>query len=71
MPGDRIDVYFPYSGIISLVVELSEGRTIENAMIGRHSLGATSALDGEVSLNKAIIQLPGAGDRLPIEAPLM
>ena len=66
--GDKIDrVYFPHSGIISLVVELAGGETIEAAMIGRDSmLGATSALDGEVSLNKAIIQLPGAGETLDV-----
>ena len=64
--GDKIDrVYFPHSGNISLVVELAGGETIEAAMVGRDSmLGATSALDGEVSLNKAIIQLPGERRRL-------
>jgi CRP-like cAMP-binding protein len=63
--GDR--VYFPHSGIISLVVELAGGEAIEAAMIGRDSmLGATSALGGEVSLNKAIVQLPGAGETLDV-----
>jgi CRP-like cAMP-binding protein len=54
--GDTIDrVYFPHSGIISLVVELAGGEAIEAAVIGRDSLlGAASALDGDVSLNKAI-----------------
>ena len=34
--GDKIDrVYFPHSGIISLVVELAGGEAIEAAMIGR------------------------------------
>ena len=34
--GDKIDrVYFPHSGIISLVVELAGGETVEAAMIGR------------------------------------
>jgi CRP-like cAMP-binding protein len=66
--GDTIDrVYFPHSGIISLVVELAGGQAIEAAMIGRDSmLGATSALDGQVSLNKAIVQLPGAGETLDV-----
>jgi CRP-like cAMP-binding protein len=50
--GDPVDrVYFPHSGIISLVVELSGGQGIEAAMIGRDSmLGATAALDGQVLL---------------------
>jgi CRP-like cAMP-binding protein len=54
------DVYFPHSGVISLVVELAEGEMLETAMVGRDGvLGVSSALDGKVSLNKAIIQSPG------------
>jgi CRP-like cAMP-binding protein len=66
--GDTVDsVYFPHSGIISLVVELAGGQAIEAAMIGSDSmLGATAALDGQVSLNKAIIQLPGSGEILDV-----
>jgi CRP-like cAMP-binding protein len=66
--GDRIDrVYFPDSGIISLVVDLAGGQTIEAAMIGRDSmLGGSSALDGMISLNKAIVQLGGAGVTLDV-----
>jgi CRP-like cAMP-binding protein len=66
--GDPVDrVYFPHSGIISLVVELSGGQGIEAAMIGRDSmLGASAALDGQISLNKAIVQLPGAGETLDV-----
>ena len=29
------EVYFPYSGIVSLVVELKEGDMVEAAMVGR------------------------------------
>jgi len=51
------DVYFPYSGIVSLVVELKEGDMVEAAMVGRDGvINAASALDGRVSLNKAIVQ---------------
>ncbi|HYJ44101.1 MAG TPA: Crp/Fnr family transcriptional regulator [Xanthobacteraceae bacterium] len=54
-------VYFPYSGIISLVVEMSEGDMIETAMTGRDGVwGAIAALDGELSVNKVIVQLEGA-----------
>jgi CRP-like cAMP-binding protein len=53
-------VYFPHSGIISLVVELEEDDMLETAMIGRDGvLGVYSALDGKVSLNKAVIQGEG------------
>jgi CRP-like cAMP-binding protein len=66
--GDTIDrVYFPHSGIISLVVDLRSGQTIEAAMVGRDSmLGGSSALDGQISLNKAIVQLAGAGETLDV-----
>jgi CRP-like cAMP-binding protein len=53
-------VYFPHSGIISLVVDLAGGETVEAAMIGRDSLvGAASALGSGVFLNKGIVQVPG------------
>ena len=53
-------VYFPHSGIISLVVELSLGEMIETAMVGRDGVvNAAPALDGKVSLNKAIVQMAG------------
>lgn len=59
--GSKVsNVYFPNSGIISLVVELSIGEMIETAMVGRDGvLNASAALDGKVSLNKAIVQLAG------------
>lgn len=51
------NVYFPYSGIVSLVVELKEGDMVEAAMVGHDGVvNAASALDGRVSLNKAIVQ---------------
>jgi CRP-like cAMP-binding protein len=66
--GNPIDrVYFPYSGIISLVIDLAGGEMIEAAMVGRDSmLGGSSALDGLISLNKAIVQLGGTGATLDV-----
>jgi CRP-like cAMP-binding protein len=67
--GSTIDrVYFPHSGVISLVVELSIGDMIETAMVGRDgAFNAGPALDGKVSLNKAIVQLAGAGSTMDAE----
>jgi CRP-like cAMP-binding protein len=67
--GSTIDrVYFPHSGVISLVVELSFGDMIETAMVGRDgAFNAGSALDGRVSLNKAIVQVAGAGSTIDAE----
>jgi CRP-like cAMP-binding protein len=62
------NVYFPHSGIISLVVELSIGEMIETAMVGRDgAVNAASALDGKLSLNKGIVQLAGVASVIAVE----
>jgi CRP-like cAMP-binding protein len=71
--GDAIDVvYFPTTAIISLVVTLSSGEMIEAAMVGRDGIvGASAALDGKISLSRAIVQLAGeafACDRHQLKA---
>ena len=61
-------VYFPHSGVISLVVELSIGDMIETAMVGHDgALNISPALDGKVSLNKAIVQLAGAASTIDVD----
>jgi CRP-like cAMP-binding protein len=53
-------VYFPHGGIISSLVELSDGSAIETGMIGKDGLfGAAQALDHKLSLNKVMVQVPG------------
>jgi CRP-like cAMP-binding protein len=61
--GDAIEqVHFPHRGVVSLVVPLESGETIETAMIGRESLvGASAGLNGQISVYKAIVQIAGAG----------
>jgi CRP-like cAMP-binding protein len=60
---DKIEhVYFPHSGIISLIVGLSTGQFVEAGMLGRNGvIGAGAALDGQSALNTAIGQADGAG----------
>jgi CRP-like cAMP-binding protein len=54
-------VYFPHAGILSCVVELENGWSIESGMIGKDGVfGAAQALDGKVSLHKVVVQVPGA-----------
>jgi CRP-like cAMP-binding protein len=54
-------VYFPHSGIISLVVEMEIGDMIETAMVGRDGVvNATSALDGNISRHRGLVQSEGA-----------
>jgi CRP-like cAMP-binding protein len=53
-------LYFPHSGIISYVVELSDGNMIETGMVGRDGvMGALQAFDEKVSPNKIMVQAPG------------
>jgi CRP-like cAMP-binding protein len=53
-------VYFPTSGVVSLVVTLQTGETVEAAMVGSDGVvGASAALDGRISLSRGIIQLSG------------
>jgi CRP-like cAMP-binding protein len=60
-------VYFPHSGVISLVVSLAEGGMVEAAMVGRDSVfGASAALDGLIALNDAIVQQPGTATILDV-----
>ena len=67
--GERIvRVYFPHSGVISLVVGLGEGEMVEAAMIGRDSVfGASAALGGGASVSHAIVRLPGEASTLDAE----
>jgi CRP-like cAMP-binding protein len=60
-------VIFPHSGVISLVVSLAGGETVEVASIGCDSLfGAAAALDGQISLTDAIVQLAGTASTLAV-----
>ena len=67
--GDIVDrVYFPHSGVISLVVTLETGEMVETGMVGRDSLlGGAYALDGSVSLNKAVVQIAGTASVIDVE----
>src|ERR1043166_6937181 len=59
-------VYFPHSGVISLVVEMKVGEMIETAMVGRDGVvNGTSALDGKGALQRGIVQVPGEAHVTP------
>jgi CRP-like cAMP-binding protein len=61
-------VYFPHSGIISCVVQLVGGGAIATGMIGRDgAFGASQALDGRVSLNQVVVQVPGVASVIEAE----
>jgi CRP-like cAMP-binding protein len=66
--GDTIKtLYFPHNGIVSIVVDLSSGETIETATIGRDSLvGGSAALDDDIALNRAIVQVKAVASAVDV-----
>jgi CRP-like cAMP-binding protein len=55
-------VYFPQTGVISLVVGLTSGQFVEAGMLGRNGvIGAGAPLDGAIALNSAIVQVESSG----------
>jgi CRP-like cAMP-binding protein len=67
--GDILEqVYFPHSGVLSLVLPLSKGETIEIALIGRDStLGAFAALGEAVSLSDVFVLITGIASIMDVD----
>jgi CRP-like cAMP-binding protein len=65
--GDEIEhVYFPHSGMVSLVAVLQSGATVETATVGRGGvIGVTAGLGSRAAFGRAIVQLPGVAARIP------
>src|SRR3954471_15039223 len=65
-PGEPVEqVYFPHTGVISLVVEMEVGDMIETAMVGCDgAANATAALDSKIALHKGIIQVAGSASAI-------
>jgi CRP-like cAMP-binding protein len=60
-------VYFPHDGIISSMVSLGQGESIEVAMIGRDGVfGGSAALFGGVSPNAAVVRYPGKASAIDV-----
>lgn len=59
-PGDDIDhVYFPHTGMVSLLVVMRDGKAIECATVGREgAVGATTGLRSQKAGARAVVQLP-------------
>ncbi len=66
--GARLEhVYFPQSGVVCLMATLAED-IAETAAIGSEGfIGFEAVLGGETAASRALVQLPGAALRLPIE----
>jgi CRP-like cAMP-binding protein len=64
--GSEVDyVYFPHSGMFSLLVIMQDGRAIETATVGREGvIGAMAGLSLYQSLVRATVQLPLAASKI-------
>jgi CRP-like cAMP-binding protein len=63
--GEELEhVYFPHTGMVSLVAVMQSGGTVETATIGRAGVIGASAGLGESTFARAIVQLPGTAARL-------
>jgi CRP-like cAMP-binding protein len=61
-------VYLPHSGIVSIVVNLSEGQAVEVAMIGCDGIvGAAEALCDGIALSDAVVLCPGRASAITVE----
>jgi CRP-like cAMP-binding protein len=64
--GDEIEhVYFPHSGMVSLVAVMQNGATVETATVGRGGvIGVMAGLGSRFASGRAVVQLPGAAMRI-------
>jgi CRP-like cAMP-binding protein len=69
-PGDVVShVYFPNDAIVSLLIEVDEGRTVEVAMEGNEGVvGLAFYLGGLNSCNLSNVRHAGTAMRLPVSA---
>jgi CRP-like cAMP-binding protein len=65
--GDEIEhVYFPHSGMVSLVAVTQSGASVETTTVGRGGVvGATAGLGSRTAVGRAVVQLPGLAARVP------
>ena len=66
-PGDEFEhVYFPQSGMLSLLAVLRDGKAIETATVGREGVvGAMAGLGLYKSLVRVVVQLPTTVSKIP------
>jgi CRP-like cAMP-binding protein len=58
-------VYFPHDSLVSLVSVVSEGTSVEIAMVASEGLiGASALLHGESTPYRAVVQVPGGASRI-------
>ncbi len=68
--GERIDhLFFPISGMVSIVTVLPDGETIETAMVGRRGvIGGSALLGGNIQIGTSFGQIPGEAFSVRVDA---
>jgi len=66
-PDRRVEtVYFPNTAVLSVVMVMEDGRTVETDTVGFESaVGLIAALGGSVSVDRTFTQIPGTVIALP------
>ena len=59
-PGEEVErVYFPHSGMVSLLAVMQDGKAVETAIVGREgAVGAMAGLGLHVTLTRFVVQAP-------------
>ncbi len=58
-------VYFPLSGMVSLLSVTQTGEAIETGIVGSDGIvGGSCAINGAISLGEAVVQLDGAAMKM-------
>ena len=70
MPDEQLAyVYFPLEGVVSLLVTLSDGETVESGVVGNEGVvGISAVLGADVSTNQALVQDSGSALRIKTSA---
>ncbi len=60
-------VYFPYTGIVSFVIGVTSGESVEAGVVGRNSaIGVGAPIDGGIAINEAIVQVAVSGAAIEV-----
>jgi CRP-like cAMP-binding protein len=58
-------VYFPHQAVISLVITMDDGSTVEAALVGQEGMAGIPMILGDyISCLQAVVQVPGDGMRI-------
>jgi len=65
-PGEEPErVYFPHTGMISLLAVMADGKAVETATVGREGVvGAMAGLGLHIPLTRAVVQTPLVSSRI-------